>query len=724
MNKKNLFIVLLVASFSCTNNQEKSESMSTDKIEEPIARKVPHDITTHDHTRTDDYFWMRLSDEQKNAEFKDEQTEEIVEYLRAENDYLAAKMNHTKSFKEDLYEEIVGRIEQEDESVPVTKNGYSYYSKFEKDADYPIYLRKSVTKKNADEEVLLHVPKLAKDHAYYAVSGRQVSTNNQLMVYGVDTVSRRQYTLYVKDLSTGELLTDVIPNTTGGAVWANDNQTFFYTKKDPVTLRSSQVYKHVLGTNPEEDELVFEEKDETFSCYVYKSKSDDYIFISSHQTLSSETRYIDANQPDGEWKIIEPRTRNHEYSVSHFGDDFYIVTNLDAKNFRLMKTPVSKAKKNNWKEVLAHRDDVFLEGIEIFKNFLVIEERSEGLTHLRVKPWKGDGEHYIEFNDPTYMAYTYANPEYETDILRFGYSSLTTPNSIYDYNMRDKERVLLKQTKVLDENFDPENYASERLYAEARDGAQIPISVVYKKGFEKNGENPLLLYGYGSYGNSIDPYFSSVRLSLLDRGFAFAIAHIRGGQEMGRQWYEDGKLLKKKNTFYDFIDCGEYLVKEKFTSPEHMYAQGGSAGGLLVGAVMNLRPDLFNGILAGVPFVDVVSTMLDESIPLTTGEFDEWGNPKDEEFYHYMLSYSPYDNIEKTDYPHLLITTGYWDSQVQYWEPAKWIAKLRDYRTNDNLLLMRCNMDVGHGGASGRFERFKEIALEYAFLLSLEGIKK
>ena len=625
-----------------------------------------------------------------------------------------------KELREKLFEEIVGRIEQKDESVPVTKNGYSYYSTYEEGDDYARYYRKNV----ADNQIqlLLDGPQMGKGLSYFSIGGQTVSPNNNLMVYGVDTVSRRQYVLYIKDLNTGETLVDNIKNTTGYAVWANDNKTIFYTRQDEVTLRSYRIYKHIIGTPSESDELVYEEKDETFSCYVSKSKSDEYIFIESSQTLSSEVRFISANDVNSEWKIIQPRERNHEYSVSHFGDHFYIITNDKARNFRLMKTPVEKTEKSNWEEIIGHRAETFLEGIEIFKDFFVLEERTNGLTNLRIKSWSSDDEHYIEFKDPAYMAYTSSNPEYNTDVVRFGYTSLTTPNSVFDYNMHTRERELLKQTKVLDANFSPDNYISERHYATARDGVQVPISLVYKKGVEMNGNNPVLLYGYGSYGNSIDPYFSSVRLSLLDRGFVFAIAHIRGGQELGREWYEDGKLLKKKNTFYDFIDCGEYLIEKGFTQPAHLYAQGGSAGGLLMGAVMNMRPDLWNGIIAGVPFVDVISTMLDETIPLTTGEFDEWGNPKDKEYYEYMLSYSPYDNIEKKEYPNTLITTGYWDSQVQYWEPAKWIAKLRANKTDDNLLMMYCNMDVGHGGASGRFERFKEVALEYAFLLSLEGI--
>lgn len=720
MNRlKPLIVLLMIINFSCTENDSKqTQNMN---VNEPIAKKVPHEITWHGHKRVDNYFWMRLSDEQKEAEEKDEQTKDVLAYLDAENAYREAKMKHTVSFQNDLFNEIVGRIEQKDESVPVAKNGYSYTVRFEEGEDYPLHCRTELNKPNAVEEILLNGPEMAKGHDYFSIGGKSVSPDNKRMVYGVDTVSRRQYTLYVKDLVTGQLLTDIIPNTTGGAVWANDNETIFYTRKDPVTLRSYRVFMHKIGDNPENDELVFEEKDETFGCFVTKSKSEDFIFIGSYQTLSTEYRYLDANNPSGDWKVIQPRERNLEYSVEHFGDDFYILNNWNAENFQLMKTPISTTTKDNWTTVIPHRSDVFLEDMEIFKNFLVLQERKNGLTAIRVMPWENGEEHYIKFNDPTYMAYVTSNPEFNTSNLRFVYSSLTTPTTEYDYDMGSQSKKVLKQTKVLDPNFSPENYISERLYAPAEDGTLIPISIVYKKGMKKDGMNPVLLYGYGSYGNSIDPYFSSVRLSLLDRGFAFAIAHIRGGQEMGRQWYENGKLLKKKNTFTDFIACGQFLVDEKYTNPAHLYAQGGSAGGLLVGAVINMRPDLFNGVLAAVPFVDVVSTMLDESIPLTTGEFDEWGNPKEEEYYHYMLSYSPYDNVVAQDYPNLLITTGYWDSQVQYWEPAKWIAKLRDLRTNENQLYMYCNMQVGHGGASGRFERYKEVAMEYAFLLDLEG---
>lgn len=713
------FSILLI---SCNGENKKNTPKMSEKPAPPVAKIIEEKITTHGDTRIDNYFWMRLSDEEKNAETPNEKTQDVLDYLNAENAYLDTVMKHTEPLQEKLYDEIVSRIKQDDSSVPVTVNGYSYYTRFEEGQDYPLICRKKIGSET--EQIMLNGPEMGKDESYFSIGGTSVSENNNLLAYSVDLVSRRQYTIHIKNLATGEVLSDKIENTSGGITWANDNQTIFYTKNDPVTLRSNQIYSHKIGTPVTEDKLVFEEKDETFSCGVFKTKSRAYIMIVSQQTLSTEYRFLDANNPNGAWKIIQPRERDLEYSVDHYGNDFYITTNDKAKNFRLVKTPVNATEKENWEEVIGNRSDVLLEGIDIFKNQLVVSERKNGLMNLRVINWADNSEHYIEFNDPAYLAYTMGNPEFDTETLRFGYTSLTTPNSVYDYNMNTKGKTLMKQQEVLGGTFDAANYTSERIYAPARDGAQIPISIVYKKGLKKDGNAPLLLYAYGSYGYSIDPTFSSVRLSLLDRGFAFAIAHIRGGQEMGREWYENGKLLKKKNTFYDFIDCGKYLCDNNYTSANHLYAQGGSAGGLLMGAIINMEPQLWNGVIAAVPFVDVVSTMLDETIPLTTGEFDEWGNPKDKEYYDYIKSYSPYDNIEEKDYPNLLITTGYWDSQVQYWEPAKWIAKLRAHKTDDNLLLMKCNMDVGHGGASGRFEAYKEVALNYAFLLDLEKISE
>lgn len=713
--KRNLYILAALILVSC--------STSNDMTTAPEAKKTEHKITTHGDTRVDNYFWMRLSDEQKNADTPDDQTQDVLDYLNAENDYLKSMMKHTEGLQGELYDEIVGRIKQDDESVPVKVNGYVYYNRFEKGQDYGLYCRKKGNE-DAKEEIMLNGPAMAKGESYFAIGGQSVSENNEIVAYSIDLVSRRQYTIHFKNLKTGKLLSDKIENTTGGITWASDNKTVFYTKKDPVTLRSYQIYRHVLGTNTSKDVLVYEEKDDTFGCSVYKTKSRKYLMISCYQTLSTEFLFLDADTPNGEWKVIQPRERNLEYSVDHYGDDFYIVTNLEAKNFRLMKTDVKNSSKENWKEVIGHRSNVLLEDIDIFKNHLVVTERKEGLIQLRIIEWENRNEHYIKFKDPAYNAYTFSNPEFDTDVLRYGYTSMRTPQTTFDYDMNDRSQEVKKQQEVLGGKFSEDNYITERIMSTSRDGAQVPVSIVYRKGTKLDGNAPLLLYAYGSYGYSMDASFSTIRLSLLDRGFIMAIAHIRGGQEMGRHWYEDGKLLKKKNTFYDFIDCGKYLIEKKYTSSEHLYAQGGSAGGLLMGAVMNMAPELWNGVIAGVPFVDVVSTMLDESIPLTTGEFDEWGNPKEEEYYHYIKSYSPYDNIEKKDYPNLLITTGYWDSQVQYWEPAKWIAKLREYKTDDNLLIMDCNMDVGHGGASGRFQRYKEVALEYAFLLDLEGIEE
>ena len=715
MKKTLLASIILMVFSSCQSNYKKT-------MNEPLAKKNPTKLNYHSDSLTDDYFWMRLSDDQKESSNPDSQTQDVLDYLVEENQYLDENMSDTEELQSKLFDEYVSRIKQDDSSVPYVQNGYTYSSKFEKGEDYRRYFRKK-NNEGAKEELFLDLPKLAEGQKYFSLGDWSISTNNKILAYSTDYISRREYTIHFKDLVTGEIFVDQIENTAGGITWANDNKTIFYVKKDEQTLRSHKIFKHVLGTDSADDELVFEETDETFGCYVYKSKSNQYLFIGSYQTLSTEIRFLDASNPNGNWTIIQPRERGLEYSVSHYEGSFFIRTNWNAKNYKLMKTSVSSPAKENWEELIAHRDDVFLRGIEIFKKFLVIQERKDGLIQMRVMNWSNKQEHYISFNDPTYTVYANVNLEFDTDVFRFSYASLTTPNSTYDYNLMSKERTLLKQQEVLGGEFKSENYTSERLYAVGRDGeTKIPISIVYKKGYKKDGSAPLLLYGYGSYGSNMNPYFSSTRLSLLDRGFAFAIAHIRGGQEMGRDWYENGKLLKKKNTFYDFIDCGKFLVDNGYTSPSHLYAQGGSAGGLLMGAIINMEPALWNGVIAGVPFVDVINTMWDESIPLTTGEFDEWGNPKDKVYYDYMKSYSPYDNVKNIDYPNLLITTGYWDSQVQYWEPAKWIAKLRAHRTNKNLLLMYCNMDVGHGGASGRFESLKEVALEHAFLFKLEGI--
>ncbi len=686
----------------------------------PIAKKIPHETTIHNDSRLDNYFWMRLSDEQKKAETPDVQTQDVLDYLNAENDYTKQVLAHTKDFQKKLFDEIVGRIKQDDESVPYRDNGYFYITRFEEGKEHPIYSRKK-DNLEAPEEIMLDENELAKPFDYYKIGGRSVSPNNQMVAFGEDTVSRRIYTIRFKNLDTGELLPDVIENTTGGSVWANDNQTVFYTRKDE-SLRSFKIFKHKLGTDPSTDEVVFHEKDETFSTFIYKTKSKKYLVIGSYATVTQEYKFLNADTPDGEFQMFEPRNRELklEYDINHYHDKWLVKTNLEAQNFRLMECPEFETTRQNWKEVIPHRDDVLLEDVDLFNDFLVVSERIEGITQLRVMPSNGE-EHYIDFGENAFMAYTSINMDFDTKILRLGYTSLTTPNSVFDYNMQTREMQLLKEQEIVG-GYDKTQYQSERLFATATDGTKVPISLVYKKGFKKDGNQPLLLYAYGSYGHSMDPYFSSIRLSLLDRGFAYAIAHIRGGEEMGRHWYENGKLLNKKNTFSDFIDCGDFLIKENYTSSDHLYAMGGSAGGLLMGAIINMRPDLWNGVVAAVPFVDVINTMLDETIPLTTGEFDEWGNPKDEKFYHYIKSYSPYDNVEAKDYPSMLITTGYHDSQVQYWEPAKWLALLRELKTDHNTLIMHCDMVAGHGGLAGRFEKHKETALEYAFLLDLEGI--
>lgn len=676
----------------------------------PVAEKIPKELKIHNHSRIDNYYWLNQRDNPK-----------VIDYLKAENSYLDTMMSHTNDFQKSLFDEIVGRIKQTDESVPYKDNGYFYYRRYKEGKEYPIYCRK---KENLDseEEIMLNVNEMAKGYEFYQVSGLAVSPNNQYLAYGVDTLSRRKYDVFIKDLKTGKILKDKIHNTTGSATWANDNASLFYQLKDE-TLRSYKIMKHKLGDDSTSGLEVYHEKDPTFSTSVYKTKSNKYLVIANYSTLSREFRFLDADNPDGKFKIFHAREPKLEYSISHYGDKFYIVTNWNAKNFKLMETSVNATSKENWKDLIPHREDVLLEGIEIFKDYLIVNERENGLTKLRVIKWDDNSEYYLDFEEETYTADISINRDFDTEILRYEYSSLTTPNSTYDYNLSTKKKTLLKQQEVVGE-FNPKDYHAERLYANADDGTEIPISLVYKKGLEKDGTNPLLLYGYGSYGASMNPYFSSVRLSLLDRGFIYAIAHIRGGQELGRDWYDDGKLLNKKNTFTDFIACGKYLIDQKFTNSEKMFAMGRSAGGLLVGAVSNMASDLFKGIVAAVPFVDVVTTMLDESIPLTTGEYDEWGNPNDKQYYDYMLSYSPYDNVEAKNYPAILVTTGLHDSQVQYWEPAKWVAKLRAMKTDDNLLLLKTSFESGHGGKSGRFEKYRETAFEFSFLLDQLGIYK
>ncbi|MFN5333551.1 MAG: S9 family peptidase, partial [Bacteroidota bacterium] len=593
-----------------------------------------------------------------------------------------------------------------------------WYTRYETGGEYPIFCRKK-SKESKLEEILLDVNQLAKDKSYYQVGQTSTSSNQQILAFSADEVGRRIYTLYFKDLLSGKILEDQVTETTGNFVWAEDNATLFYSKQDPDTLRSNQIYQHRLGRPCSEDRLIYEEKDEEFSCMVHKTKSEKYILIHSSSTISSEVWIIEASQAFQEPRLLQQRIPHLEYAVDHFEDYFYIRTNDQAQNFKLVKTPIWATSKEHWTDVIPHRPDVLLEDIDLFSRYLVVQERSNGLTQIHIHPWEGDS-FSLPFDDQTYTAWIGANPEFDTDVLRFGYNSLVIPSSVYEIDLLSKERTLLKQQEIVG-GYDPQDYHSERIWAKSKDGTSVPISLVYKKSsFSKNGDAPLLLYAYGSYGYSMDAYFSSNRLSLLDRGFVFAIAHIRGGEDLGRHWYEEGKLLKKKNTFTDFIACAQYLIEQKYTQARHLYAMGGSAGGLLMGAVMNMEPELFHGIIANVPFVDVVTTMLDESIPLTTGEFQEWGNPKNKEYYDYMLSYSPYDQVKKQSYPHLLVTSGLHDSQVQYWEPTKWVAKLRHLKTNDTLLLLFTNMEAGHGGASGRFHALKELALEYAFLLLLE----
>lgn len=689
-------------------NNSCNQPQST-QVKAPDAKKIKKELTIHNDTRIDNYYWLN-----------DREDSEVIAYLEAENAYTKAILKHTEAFQEKIFDEMVGRIKQTDQSVPYISNGYYYYTRYEEGKEYPIYCRKKGSL-DESEEIMLNVNEMAEGFSYYQVGGWDVSLDNKLLAYSVDTLSRRKYTIHIKNLETGEVYEDRIKNTSGGVTWANDNKTLFYVTKDE-SLRPCYIYSHKMKSG-DEDRLIFHEKDATFSAGVYKSKSQKYLMIMSRSTMSTEYQVLDADTPDGDFKVFHPREEDLLYSVEHLADKYYIRTNFEAKNFRLMETSIAITGKENWVEVIPHRSDVLLTNFEVFDKHLVIGEKIKGLDQLRVMNPGTNEDYYVAFDEQTYSVDFSRNYEMNSDLFRFAYSSLTTPNSVFDINMFTREKTLLKQDEVLGE-FSSENYTSERLYATAADGIQVPVSIVYRKGLEKNGNNPLWIQGYGSYGYSSDPYFSSVRLSLIDRGFIFAIAHVRGGQELGRQWYEDGKLLKKKNTFTDFIACTQHLVDQNYTKPELCFAWGGSAGGLLMGAVMNMQPELYKGMIAAVPFVDVVTTMLDESIPLTTGEFDEWGNPNDKEYYDYMLSYSPYDNVEVKDYPALLVTTGLHDSQVQYWEPAKWVAKLRTVKTDQNQLLLLTQMDYGHGGASGRFERYKEKALEYAFVFDLVGISE
>jgi len=710
IKKLSVLILTLIFAFAC----KKEVSMEkVNKITPPVADKKPKTLEKHGDVRVDNYYWLN-----------EKENEEVIDYLERENDYYNKVTAPTKDFQADLFEEMKSRIKEDDTSVPYKYNGYWYITKFETGKDYPVYTRKkdSLT---AFEEVLFDCNQMAEGESYFNLGGLNISPDNKFVAFGVDKVSRRQYTIQIKNIETGEILPYKIENTTGGSTWANDNMTLFYTRKDDETLRSNKIFKHFLNDNPKNDKEVFHETDETFTTFVYKSKSKKYIIIGSNSTLTNEYRFLNANNPEDEFKVFQKRERGLEYDIAHFEDKFYIITNKDkATNFKLMITPDNNTGKDNWTDFIPHREDVLLEDIEIFKDYLVISERENGLSKIKITRWDGANSYYLPFDNETYSAYTSVNVDFDTETLRYGYNSLTTPASTIDFNMETKEKEVKKEQEVLGGKFDKKNYTSERIWATARDGKKVAISLVYKKDTKLNKNTPLLQYAYGSYGHTISDGFSSTRLSLLDRGFVFAIAHIRGSEYLGRNWYEDGKLYQKINTFTDFIDCSKHLISEKYTSSNHLYAMGGSAGGLLMGAIMNMSPEIYNGVVASVPFVDVVTTMLDDSIPLTTGEYDEWGNPNKKGYYDYMKSYSPYDNVVKQQYPNTLILTGFHDSQVQYFEPAKWTAKLREFKTDDNLLLFKCDMDSGHGGASGRFEALKEIAEEYVFMLNLEEITK
>ena len=709
--KKTIFFggLCLIFATSCF---QKNDKKMTATITPPVAKIIPKILEKHGDNRTDNYYWLN-----------NRENPEVIDYLNQENDYYKKMTAHTAQLQKDLFAEMKSRIKEDDASVPYFYNGYFYITRTEKDKDYPIYARKKGNL-DAQEEILIDCNEMAKGHSFFQMGGMSVSPDNKWLIFSSDVVGRRIYSIQILNLENHKLLSDKIENTDGGMAWANDNATIFYTTQDKITLRSDKVFKHKLGADAKNDEMVYFEKDETFSLDISKTKSKKYLVIESGSTLTTEYQILLADNPDGKFKIFQKRVRGLEYSISHFEDHFYILTNKDkATNFRLMQTPENATAKENWTDLIAHNQDVLLEGIDIFKHFLVVTERSNGLTKIKIIPWKGKPAYYLPFESETYTAYCSSNVDFDTDILRYGYQSMTTPSSIIDFNMQTKTKEIKKEQEVLGD-FDKKNYTEQRIWATATDGTKIPISIVFKKGLQKNGKNPLLQYAYGSYGYSMDATFSSTRLSLLDRGFVFAIAHIRGGEDLGRQWYEDGKLLKKKNTFTDFIACSKFLIDQKYTSSSHLYAEGGSAGGLLMGAIANMAPELYHGIIAQVPFVDVVTTMLDETIPLTTSEYDEWGNPNQKKYYDYMKSYSPIDNVGAHEYPNMYVSTGLHDSQVQYWEPAKWVAKLRATKTDKNIIFLDTNMDAGHGGASGRFEALKELAKEFSFLLDLEKIQK
>ena len=696
-------------------------SSCSEALVPPVPKKESYEITTHGDKRIDNYYWMRLSDEQKKSKNPDEQTKAVIAYINQENNYTQKSLLHTNKIQENLYDEIVARIQKDDETVPYLDNGYFYYSRYEEGKEYAIYCRKKGSL-DSEEQIILDGNELSKGFDYFAVGGRSVSPDNNWLAYSLDTLSRRFYTIYFKNLSSGKVLKHSIPNTSGSVAWANDNQTIFYTSKNQVTLLSEKIYRHKLDTSHEQDVLVYEERDNEFYTGVYRSKSGKFIIIWNSSTLVSDYHILDSDNPNGNFISFTPRGEKHEYDIAHYNNKFYIMTNYEAENNRLMETPDNATDISNWKEIISHDNHVHLLDMEIFDNHLVINQRKNGLRGIRIINQTSGEDEILNFGENTYAAFFSTNKAFKTNILRYSYSSLVTPWSTYDYNMDTGEKNLMKQDQILG-GYKQKNYFSERLYAKARDGKQIPISIVYNKKYKKDNPQNLLLYAYGSYGSTVDPYFNSARLSLLDRGFIFAIAHVRGSQIYGRQSYEDGKLFNKKNTFFDFIDAGKFLISNGYTKSNKLFCSGGSAGGLLIGAVVNMEPNLWKGAIAEVPFVDVVTTMLDPSIPLTSNEWDEWGDPRKKDYYDYMLSYSPYDQVKKYNYPNLLVTSGFFDSQVQYFEPLKWVAKLREYWQGENKLYLHMEMDAGHGGKSGRFRRYKEVALQYAFLLDLAGVK-
>jgi oligopeptidase B len=678
----------------------------------PVAAVQPYNVQSPNGVRVDNYYWLRDDTRTKP---------EMLDYLKAENAYYAAMTAHAKPLEDTLYNEIVGRIKQDDSTVPAKYKHFYYYTRYEEGKEYPVYARKRDSE-TAPEQVMLDASALAQGHDFYQIANRDISPNEQLLAYAEDSVGRRQFTVRFKDLGTGRILPDEIRNTSASTAWADDNKTLFYVENDPVTLLTVRVRKHVLGTDAAKDPVVYEERDHSYYMGVDRSGDDKYIRIEESSTLSSESRFIPAAQPKAKFKVFAPRERDFEYHADHIGHRWIVRTNWNAKNFRLMQVDDARVgEKKNWRELVPARNDVFIGNFALFRNDLAIDERSDGLQRVHVRPWNGGEDFFAKSDDADYIATIGDNREQDTDTLRYDMSSLVTPNSIYDLDMKTGARKLRKRDPVLG-GYDPANYVAERVWATVRDGTKVPVSLLHRKDFKKDGTAPLYQYGYGSYGISSDPRFSSPRFSLVDRGFVYAIAHVRGGQEMGRSWYEDGKLLKKKNTFTDFIDVTEYLVREGYAAKDKAFAEGGSAGGLLMGAIANMAPQDYRGIAAHVPFVDVVTTMLDESIPLTTNEFDEWGNPQVTAYYNYMLSYSPYDNVSAQAYPALLVTTGLWDSQVQYYEPTKWVAKLRATKTDRNPLLLKVNMEAGHGGKSGRFQRYREVAEEFAFVIDQLGV--